>query len=483
MNSNNSITKNALLNIIYTLSNILFPIITFPYITRVLSVNGVGQVYFYQSIATYATMIASLGIGTYGIRATAKVRNDREKLSRVVEELMIINLIMTTIVVMVITLLSFFVEEFKSNYALLWINCISIVSNVVGLNWLYSGLEQYEYITKRSLLFKGISILLMFLLVKKPDDYIAYAAITVFSTAGSNLLNMYNSRKFVSFKRYNSYNFGVHFKPMLILFSSLLAVSVYTNLDTIMLGFIKGSTEVGVFTVATKIKLLLLNLVNAISTALLPRLSFYVNEGKIDKYKLILRNASSIVLTIAIPTTIYFMFYAKESIYFISGSGYSSAVLPMQIIMPVLVISGFSNIVGNQVLIPNNLEKFFMYAVICGSIIDFVLNIILMPAIGSVGAAIATLFAEVAQMAIQTYCGREYLNGNIEWIQIVKVFLAALVGVLLSRLLTLVIGININVAIVLVSGIAFLLFFVIVLYLLKDSVVYVWVSKYVSFKE
>lgn len=477
MQSVESVKKNALLNIIYTLSNILFPVITFPYITHVLSVHGVGQVYFYQSIATYATMIASLGIGTYGIRATAKVRNDKERLSLVVQELMIINALMTVVVVLTLLILTLFIQKFRSDYNLLWINCISVVSNVIGLNWLYSGLEEYGYITIRSVVFKAISIVLMFIFVKNPNDYLIYAAITVFSTAGSNCLNFFHSKSYIKLKKTKSFNFKQHIKPMMILFSSALAISVYTNLDTIMLGFIKNSTEVGVFTVASKIKILLLNLVNAISAVLLPRLSFYVSEGQMDKYKAVLKNASSVVLTIAIPISLYFMVFASESIRFISGPGYAKAVVPMQIIMPILVISGFSNIIGNQVLIPNNLEKYFMYAVIFGSIVDFVFNLILMPHFGSSGAAMSTLIAELIQMSVQTYYGFNYLKGNLDFRQIFKVLIATVIALLFAKGMVSIWSSSNSFVILLTSGTIFLLVFVLILLSCKDSIIFTWIKQ------
>lgn len=465
--------KNVVLNIIYTLSNIIFPMVTFPYITRILSVHGVGQVYFYQSVANYATMIASLGISTYGIRAVAKVRNDENKLSKVVQELVIINLVMTIIVIALIFIMSLIIPKFRSDYNLLWINCISVVSNVVGMNWLYSGLEQYGYITKRSILFKGISIVLMIIFVHKPGDYIIYALITVFSTTGSNILNLLYSKNLVNFKKSVRYNFKRHFKPMLILFASILAVSVYTNLDTIMLGFIRNSTEVGTFTVAVKIKTLLLSMINAVSAVLLPRLSFYINEGNLKVYTEILKKASSGILTIAIPVSVYFIFFAKESIEFISGKGYDAAILPMQIIMPILIISGFSNVVGNQVLIPNNMERYFMYAVIAGSIMDFLFNIFLMPILGSIGAAIATLIAEFCQMSLQTYFGRRFLKSNIDIKQIIRIMYISVIAIIIDKEIMIVYFNNYNSMFVLViSGIIFITMILIMVFFIKDKIIY-----------
>lgn len=423
-----SIKANAVLNIIYTISNIIFPLITFPYASRILLADGMGKVSFFTAVSNYAVMIAALGISTYGIRATAKVRNNKEELSKVTAELLTINLIGTVIVIIVLIASIPFVNKFRNDKILLLINCCFIFSAALGMNWLYSGLEQYSYITKRSIIFKLISLVLVFLLVRDHADYNIYAAITVLSTAGSYLLNFWYSKKFVSFRNIKKLNFKKHFKPMLLLFASVLAVNIYTNLDTVMLGFISGDREVGLYTVAVKVKGLLLSVVNAISAVLLPRLSYYLSANKKEEYNRILKKSTSIIFMIAIPLTAFFIIEAKDSILLLGGEDYLDATLCMQIVIPILIISGISNITGNQILIPMGKDSCFMKAVIIGSIVDLILNALLMPKLASIGAAIATLLAESIQMSIQLMYSWQYVNKSIQRKSLLKIIISTFIA-------------------------------------------------------
>ena len=244
-NKIHSVKYNFVMNFILTASQIIFPLITFPYVARVLLASGNGKVSFAASVTNYFVMVASLGIPTHGIRACAKVRDDKEKLSKTVHELFVINCVMTAIVVITFLLCVFYIPKFRVEKTLFLINGVGIVLNVFGMNWVYQALEQYDYITVRSIAFKILSIILMFLLVHQPSDYILYGGITVFAGVGSNTLNFIRLRKILSFKYIGDYNYKQHFKPISILFAQSLAVSVYTNLDTVMLGFLKEDVDVG----------------------------------------------------------------------------------------------------------------------------------------------------------------------------------------------------------------------------------------------
>jgi Membrane protein involved in the export of O-antigen and teichoic acid len=422
----NSIKMNASLNILYTVSNIVFPLVTFPYVSRILSADGLGKVSFFTAVANYAIMLASLGISTYGIRATAKVREDKKELSKVTVELFCINMISTAIVIVALLLSIPIVDKFASEKVLLFINIALVFSSVLGLNWLYSGLEQYSYITKRSIIFKIISLFLIFLFVNEKADYLIYAFISVFSISGSYILNLWYSKKFISLKNIGKLELKKHFKPMMILFASIFAVNIYTNLDTVMLGFISGDREVGLYTVSVKVKGLLLSSVNALSAVLLPRLSYYLSINETDCFNRILKKSTTVIPMIAVPLTAFFILETNESILLLGGTEFLDAALCMKIIMPILLISSFSNITGNQVLIPLGKDSQFMIAVMTGAFIDLLLNVLLIPEFGAVGAAVSTLIAECTQMAIQLKYTWNYIAKNIQAKSIVKIITATL---------------------------------------------------------
>ena len=428
---NKSIRLNALLNIILTLSNIIFPLITFPYVSRILNPEGIGVVSFFSSIGNYGVLVASLGISTYGIRAVASIREDKNKRSRIVQELAVINIIMSGLVTLLLLGMALVIKQLSKESSLLLITSLTILSSPLALNWLYSGIEEYAYITKRSLIFKAFSLILIFLFVKKPADYVIYAGITLFSTLGSNILNVWHSRKFVYIKRYKNLEFKKHFKPMFYLFASLLAVNIYTNLDTVMLGFINGNEAVGYYSVASKVKWILLSLITSISAVLLPRLSFYISKKNTSKFNKMLKESSAVIFFIAIPLVAFFIVEAQNSIQLLGGEKYISATLSMQILMPILVISGFSNITGNQILIPMNRERYFMFAVSLGALVNLGLNLILMPKLGIIGASMATLFAELTQMTVQFIYSYKYLAGNISKNNLRNVILATVIATII----------------------------------------------------
>jgi len=464
----NSIKKNALLNVIYTIINLVFPLITYPYVARVLSTTGMGKVSFFTSISNYAVMVGSLGISTYGIRAVANARDDEKRLSKVTSELLILNLIITLIVVVFLFGSFFFVDKFATEPVLFVINIAIILSTPFGLSWFYSGLEQYEYITKRTIIFKAVSVFLVFSFVKSREDYPVYAGITAFSMIGAYLCNLLYSTKFTRIKIDSSLEFKKHFKPMLLLFASILAVSVYTNLDTVMLGFINGDRDVGLYSVASKSRWLLLAAVNAISAVLLPRLSNYFSNQNYEAYYKTLKKSVSFIFLITIPLSIFFIIEASDVIYILGGKDYSDAIGCMQILMPILIISGFSNVTGNQVLIPQGKDSCFMRAVVVGAGIDVVLNVALMPSLGCVGAAIATLFAELSQMSIQLYYAKADIQKNIQPKTIIKAFLAAIVPALFIIFTSTLLILNPIVSLI-VRGFFFFALYSLLLYLSKES--------------
>lgn len=287
MNTNkiHSVKYNFIMNFILTASQFIFPLITFPYVSRVLLAAGNGKISFAASVANYFMMVASLGVPTYGIRACAQVRDDKKKLSKTVQEIFAINFIMTVLVCITYFICIFTVPKFQAEQVLFLINGLSIVLNMFGMNWVYQALEQYDYITFRSLFFKIVSIVLMFLLVHEQGDYIKYAAITVLAGVGSNILNFIRLHRFIEFKWEGNYNLKRHLKPILILFAQSLAVSIYTNLDTVMLGFLKTDQDVGYYNAAIKIKSILLSLVTSLGNVLLPRMSYYAKRNEIELFK------------------------------------------------------------------------------------------------------------------------------------------------------------------------------------------------------
>lgn len=396
-----SLKVNMIMNVILTVSSMLFPIITFPYVSRVVGAEGIGKVTFVTSIVTYFSMFAQLGIPTYGIRVCAKVRDNKEELSRVVHEILIINVITCIISYIALGIALISVPRFADEKILFLVISTTILLNALGMEWLYKGLEQYSYITIRSLIFKVIALIALFLLVHNEADYIMYGGITIFAAAASNVLNFINARKYISFRPLGNYHFKKHIKMVLVFFAMSIAITIYTNLDNVMLGFMKTDIDVGYYTAAVKIKLVLVSAVTSVSAVLLPRASYYVDKGLIDEFVDIAKRAMNFVIVFVIPSVIYFMVYAEEGILLLSGEGFEPAIPAMQAIMPTLLFIGVTNILGIQMLVPLGKEKQVLYSTILGAIVDLVINILLIPKYGATGAALGTTAAELVVLIYQ----------------------------------------------------------------------------------
>lgn len=404
-----SIRYNFIMNFILTASQFIFPLITFPYVSRVLMAAGNGKVSFVSSVANYFLMIASLGIPTYGIRACAQARDDRKKLSKTVQEIFLINLVMTILVIISYLVCVFTIPRFYADKTLFLIYGINILLNMFGMNWLFQALEKYDYITFRSLAFKILSVILMFLFVHQKEDYVIYGAISVFAAVGSNVLNFIRIHRFVEFKWSGDYEIKRHIKPILILFAQSLAVSIYTNLDTVMLGFMKTDVDVGYYNAAVKIKTILVSLVTSLGNVLLPRMSYYVKKKMSVEFYEIMLKALNFTVMLSIPLVIYFGIYADEAIQFLAGDGYAGAVQAMQIITISVIPIGLTGVLGIQVLTSLEKEKYVLYSVTVGAIIDFLLNLVFIPGAGAAGAAFATMIAEFVVLIVQIFYTKQLL--------------------------------------------------------------------------
>ena len=398
------------MNVILNISNMVFPLITYPYIARALLVEANGRLTFAQSVISYFTLFATLGITTYGIKASAQARDSKEDLSRRVQELVIINIITTFIAFVALGFAIIFVGRLRQEWLLLLIYSANMLLNVIGLNWMYVGLEKFDYITIRSIAFKFISLILMFVFVHHPSDCYIYACITVFATVGSNLLNIFNARKYISFKPLGKYNIKQHIKPTLMLFSTFLASNIYMNLDNTMLGFIKGNYEVGIYYTAVRIQVVLGTFVTSVTAVLLPRMSYYFEKGKMDTLKRTLKKSYRVLLMASVPVVVFCILFARECILVIAGPDYVDAIIPTQVIMSCIIMMVITNLIGVQILIPTGKEKYYMYAVITGGVVDLVLNIFMIPMWGALGAAIATMIAQSAQAIVQIIIARDYVK-------------------------------------------------------------------------
>ena len=345
---------------------------------------------------------------------------------------MIIHLFMMVIVSIVYIMAILFVPRFQSDRTLFLVVGISILLDPLGVNWLYQGLEQYGYIAKRSIFLKFIGVILMFMFIHSPDDYVFYGVTSILASAGSNVLNFINLRKYISLKPVGNYDIKQHLKPILILFAQVVAVNIYTNLDNVMLGFMKTDVDVGLYAAAVKVKTILTSLVTSLGAVLLPRLSYYIMEGKKEEFQGLIKKAYNFVIVIAFPLMLFTIFYAKDCLIFLSGNEFIGATLAMQIIAPTILLIGLSNLLGIQVLTPLNKEKQLVYSVVAGALVDLILNIIFIPKMGAAGASLGTLVAEFVVLTVQILYLKDLFFRIAKQVQYGKIVLALILASMIS---------------------------------------------------
>lgn len=396
-----SLKKNFIMNCILTVSSLAVPFVTFPYVSRILLPEGIGRVSFATSVINYFLIFVQLGIPTYGIRAIAQVRDNRRDLSQRIKEILLINIFTCFIGYLFLAVFLMFGisdHEYRLLYCILG---ITLLTDSLGVEWLYKGLEQYRYMTIRSLFFKFLSLMGIFLFVKEKQDYLVYAFFSVFASAGSNLCNFIMIHKYVDREKIKIRDTIKHLKPILYFLAMSVAITVYTNLDNIMLGVVTDDVQVGYYSAVVKVRSLLLSIVTALGGVLLPRTSYYIERGFYDEFYKVCRKAFHFICLLAIPLTSFFMLTAELCVYILAGEEFLPAAKPLRWIMPTVFLVGVSNLIGVQMLIPLHKEKKSFQSVLIGAIVNFILNTFLITNFKASGAALATTVAEAVVLIVQ----------------------------------------------------------------------------------
>lgn len=396
-----SLKINATLSLIKTLMSLIFPLITFPYTSRVIGPIFIGKINFASSIIQYFVTIAACGITGHAIREVAKVRDNFDELSKKTAELFRINFL-TMLFAYTLFLISLFcVSKFSEYRLLLLIYSTNIVLNPFGMDWVNNAMEDFGYITTRTILFQILSLVLLFSFVHSKDDYVFYAAISVISTSGANILNFIHVSKHISYKYFfKKLNISQHFKPILILFAMSIATKVYTIIDNSMIGFLRDDYNVGLYSAATKINKIALSVVTAGTTILLPRLSYYLKNKGFEEFIKLTYKGFDILLLISIPCAVGLNIVSENATLLLSGKGFYEAIPVMKIMNLMIVITGLSGFIGSQIFIPLNKEKWTLISVLVGVIVNISLNTKFIPLLGAKGAAFGTLISESSVLLI-----------------------------------------------------------------------------------
>ena len=394
MGKNPNIKLNAVLNIIKTVSSIFFPLITFPYISRVLQPDNVGKINFSTSFITYFSLIATLGITTYAIRECSIVRHNKEKLNRVSSQIFSINVYTTVISYALLAVSLLFFRKIDGYRTIIIIQSLTIAFNTIGCEWLNAAMEDYKYITIRSISFQLIALILMFVFVKCPDDYIKYVIITVIASSGASISNILYRRKYGNVKFLVKPDLKKHIKPISLLFVMILAQNIFNSSDITMIGLFKDDYSVGLYSASVKITNLIAQVVASLVWVILPKMSKLFEDNNYAKINEFLKKILNVLLTIGIPCAIGTIMLSSDLIEIIAGSSYVGASASLKILMISLIFNLIGEYyLGNMILLPSKNEKLFMKLCCVSTIVNLALNFIFIPIYGINAAACTTMFS------------------------------------------------------------------------------------------
>ena len=389
----------------------LFPLITFPYAARILMADGIGHINFFSSIISYISLFTSLGIPMYAIRETARVRDNQRELSKTTTEILILHACLTILGYIAVFIIAFTVPKVMVDIPLFLMLSMSIILSAIGCEWFYQGVEDFKYITIRAIVIRTLCVVLLFLLVHSKDDLMYYAIYTVVGSVGNNILNFIRLRKYIklSYISFNELKPSRHIKPVLKIFVLNLVISIYVNLDTVMLGFLKDETCVGYYTGASRLTKMLLGIVSSLGTVMIPRLSNLIHNGQIDDFNRLSQRAFDFVLALSFPLFLGLIVTAPMLIKLFCGPSYEPAITTLQILSPILLFIAISGVLGVQILYPQGKENIVVKSTMFGAITNFTLNLTLIPMKANNGAAIATCVAELMVTFVILFIGRKYL--------------------------------------------------------------------------
>lgn len=405
-----SVKGNIILNSINTLTGILFPLVTFPYAARVLLPEGIGAVNFLNSIVSYIILLTSLGIPLYGVREIAKYRDNRSERDRVTAEILILSTFMCLLGYVSVWILSLCVPQIHQQSALFYILSLSIVFTTIGANWFFQGIEDFKFITIRAVIIRTLAALALFVFVHDSSDLLIYGIITVGSTVGNNIVNFFYLIRHVSYHNLQLRELRVmrHLRPSLQVFVLNLIISLYVQLNTVMLGFMTSDDEVGYYVAGTKITHVALSIISSAGTVLLPRCSSLIEKKDNDGFASVIGKSIDLTIGLSMPIIAGLMILAVPVTLLFCGSEFMPSVSVLYLNAPLIVFMTLSNLFIIQILYPMNRIRPAIIAVSAGAATNILLNFAFIPSWGATGSALAVFFAELAVFGLLISTGKSF---------------------------------------------------------------------------
>ena len=417
-----SIKTNAVYNSVYQVARLIFPIITYPYVSRILGPSGLGQVTYAQSIAEYFAMIALLGLPMYGLREVSRARNDRGQLSRLFSELLFLSVVFSIVATGVYALLHVFSSDLVHSSALYAVFSLSVLFSFSRIDWFFQGMENYSFVTVRSFLIRLVSAALVFVVVREPQDFLNYGMLWVAGTVLSGIINLTYARKTVSLQIKGLKPFR-HLRLVLPTVGVQLVGMMYSMIDVLMLGYLvkDDAYSVGLYSVAGRIMRVILSIVNAGLAVATPRLSNLASNNDQERSFRLVTKSFSLALFFGLPATLGLVITAPQFVPVFAGHLFTEAIPTAILLAPLLLILSLSSVIAFQILYPQKRERVLIFSSAVSLTVAVLLNLLLIPRYGHVGAAVATLVSTSLGLSIQIvavwkqtkHCLVNAINGRI----------------------------------------------------------------------
>ena len=456
-----SIKKNIIYNITYQILILFLPLVTTPYISRVIGAEGVGIYSYTYSIANYFILFAMLGLNNYGNRSIAAVRDDKIKLSETFFNIYGLQLATTTtMVILYLVYTIFFVSD---NLEIAYIQLLFIISRMLDINWLFFGLEEFKLTVVRNTIIKILTVLSIFIFVKDSNDLWIYTLIMALGTLLSQMMLWPFMKRYIIWIKPTFKGIRSHLKPNLILFVPVLAISIYKIMDKIMLGTLTSTMQVGYYENSEKIINIPTSIISALGVVMLPRMTNLIATGDSESFKKYIENSLKFVMFIAIGSTVGLIAISPNFIPLFLGDEFTNCIMVVSLLSITVLFISWANVIRTQYLIPRKKDSIYIKSTLLGAGVNVIANLIFIPRYGAVGAAIGTIFAEASVALYQTFkvskemdIVRYFMNSCVYIIPAICMYLCIIAlrniteNIIFNLLIQMILG---GIAYVLLSGI------------------------------
>lgn len=420
-----STKKNIAWSMVLSVSNYVFPLITYPYVSRVLGVNNIGICNYVDSIINYFILFSMLGVGSLGVREIAKVKDNKEKLQKVFSSLVAVLFVLVIISTVILLILTYTLSLFEPYKPFLLVGVVKLIFTAFTLSWLFQGLSEFRFVTITSIVIRIMYVIAVFAFVQDQSDCLKFFFFVSLTIVLNAVINWRYASKLVNFD-YKSIHIKFYIGAILSYGSYLILTSMYTSFNVFFLGSVSSNIEVGYFSTATKLFSILMSVFSAFTTVMVPRVVELIERKDYAQLNSISKQTFQLIFAFSFPIIIGSEIYAESIIKIIAGQGYEGAVLPFRIVMFLMLVIALEQIIIQQFLMAVRESKCIVILSSIGAVVSITLNIILTPKIMSIGSSISWTVSELCILSASLYYFNKYFKFPLVFKIMPKYFLTSI---------------------------------------------------------